>query len=189
MVALLWEAGDVLAAIELETLWNELVREHDFSLLCAYRHQAVSGPEHAEALEQVCHLHWSVSHAPRRADEVSGRFRAEPGAPDAARRLLVQALRRWGRHGFLLDDARLVLSELATNAVVHARTPFSVVVRCEEAGLRVSVRDFSRMKPVLLETGPAAASGRGLRLVEAVASDWGAELTTDGKTVWAELHS
>ena len=59
MVALLWEHGDVLAAIELEELWNDLGRELDFSLLCAYRSASVQGDEHAQALEQVRLLHSS----------------------------------------------------------------------------------------------------------------------------------
>ena len=60
MVALLWDAGDVLGAIELETLWHELGRELSFSLFCSYPASSVSGPEHAQALHQVCHLHSAV---------------------------------------------------------------------------------------------------------------------------------
>lgn len=183
MVALLWEAGDVLAAIELETLWNELARELPFSLLCAYRQQAVSGSGHSEALQQMCHLHSCV------VAEVSGRFPADLHGPGAARRLVGEALRHWGHHRALVDDAELVLSELATNAVIHARTPFSVMVRSQDSGLRVSVRDSSPVRPTLRDAAPMAATGRGLRLVTAIAKDWGAELTTDGKTVWAELRS
>src|SRR5215213_10199932 len=52
MVALLWEAGDVLAAIDLETLWNELAGER-LSLYCAYRSDSVMGHEQAGALHEV----------------------------------------------------------------------------------------------------------------------------------------
>ena len=54
MVALLWDAGNVLAAIELEELWNELGREHQFTLLCGYRREAVNGARHEDALQQIC---------------------------------------------------------------------------------------------------------------------------------------
>lgn len=60
MVALLWDAGDVLAAIELERLWNELGRKLQFSLFCSYPVACVSRSEHAEALHEVCHLHSCV---------------------------------------------------------------------------------------------------------------------------------
>jgi anti-sigma regulatory factor (Ser/Thr protein kinase) len=183
MVALLWEAGDILAAIELEKLWNELGREHRFALLCAYRHQSGWGSERTEALRQICHQHSCV------VAEASGRFSADSGGPAAARRLVAEALREWGHHGVLLDDAQLVLSELATNAVIHAGTPFSVMVRSQDSGLRLSVRDSSPTRPTVRELEPMSISGRGLRLVKAVADDWGAELTTDGKTVWAELRT
>ena len=60
MVQLLWDAGMVVAALELEELWNDLVREHHCSLMCAYRRSTVSGCEHAGALQRVCELHSSV---------------------------------------------------------------------------------------------------------------------------------
>jgi len=74
MVALLWDAGDVPAAIELERLWNELGARLPFTLLCAYPREAVSSPEQAAALEQVCHLHTAVHDTARTA--VTGRFPA-----------------------------------------------------------------------------------------------------------------
>ena len=61
MVALLWDAGEVLAAIELESLWNDLIGSQHFSLLCGYPSASVAGPEHAEALRQICQLHSSVA--------------------------------------------------------------------------------------------------------------------------------
>ncbi len=194
MVALLWEAGHVPAAIEVEELWNELAREVEFSLLCAYRREAVQGAELAEALERVCHLHSSVLHPPIREHEpspagreVSAQFAAEPSAPRAARRFVAAELRRSGHRESLVDDAQLVISELATNAVRHAGSPFSVTTRVEESGVRLSVHDASQVEPTLRKDGPNVPSGRGVRLVAALSVDWGVELSADGKTVWAEL--
>jgi hypothetical protein len=87
MVALLWDAGDVLAAIELEGLWNELAREVRFSLFCAY---------------------------------------PDRGSPGRARGLVIEAMRGWGYDDALVDEVALVLSELASNAVIHARSQFSI---------------------------------------------------------------
>jgi anti-sigma regulatory factor (Ser/Thr protein kinase) len=195
MVSLLWDAGLVPAAIELEELWNGLGRELQFSLLCAYHRDSVSGPEHEESLRQVCHLHSAVLHpplpviSPAAADEFSADFPAERDAPGSARHFVADAFVRWGHAGDLLEDAKLLVTELATNAVVHARSPFSVVVRADNSRVRVSVQDASPATPTLRDGGPSVPSGHGIRLVDALAADWGVELTADGKTVWAELQS
>jgi anti-sigma regulatory factor (Ser/Thr protein kinase) len=185
MVALLWDAGDVPGALEVEELWNELAADHAFSLLCGYHSDSVSDPEHADALRQVCHLHSSVIQEPSPA-ELSERFPADPDSARAARRFVTDALRRWGLDGALLDDAQLVLSELATNAVIHARSELSVGVSRTSSGVRVTVRDASQAQPTVRDE-PAKASGRGLRLVSALASSWGVEPAVEGKVVWAEL--
>lgn len=188
MVGLLWDAGDVLGSIELERLWNDLAREIEFSLLCAYHSASVSSPDQAEALQQVCRLHTSVLHAASRS-EFSSQFPAERDAPSAARHFAADALRSWGLAGDALDDAQLVLSELSTNAVIHACSPFSVTVRAENSLVRISVSDQSRVRPKLRDTDPAALTGRGLHLVAALAIDWGVDVSADGKTVWATFAS
>ena len=198
MVGLLWEAGDVLAAIDLERVWNDLRRELHFTLLCAYRSQSVQGDAHANALRQICDLHSSVAHLHLRGerdtassapDEVSADFAAERDAPRHARHLGAQALRGWGYGSSLVDDAQLVLSELTTNAVLHARSPFSIFLRRGPSGVRISVRDASHTRPTMQPDDPARPSGRGLRIVAAVSVAWGVDLSAGGKTVWAELES
>ena len=190
MVALLWEAGNVAGAIELETLWNELGAELSFSLFCAYHHEADAGSEHSDALHQVCHLHTSVIEASAHAPEVACDFEADHLAPGAARRWLLESLRNFGGFEAAADDAALVLSELATNAVLHARSPFSVVVRAEPSVLHISVEDLAPVGPMPGAEGPMAESGRGLRLVAAVSSRYGVEAVTGGgKRVWAELRA
>lgn len=57
MVALLWDAGRVEAATELEALWNELGNHDPFSLLCAYRAQSADDEQHQDAVAEVCRLH------------------------------------------------------------------------------------------------------------------------------------
>jgi MEDS: MEthanogen/methylotroph, DcmR Sensory domain/Histidine kinase-like ATPase domain len=183
MVALLWDAGDVLGAIELEELWNELGRDLRFTLLCGYPTDAVSRPEHAESLRRICGLHSEVV----RPGEVSGRFAPEINSPRAARHLVADALRGWGCGDSMIANAELVCTELATNAVIHARTTFSVVARRTSAGVRISVHDASPLPPAVAHGVPARASGRGLQLVSLVASCWGFEMSRARKTVWADL--
>jgi anti-sigma regulatory factor (Ser/Thr protein kinase) len=187
MVALLWDAGDVMAAIELESLWNELAAEVPFSLYCAYPSASVAGHEHADALEHVCRLHTAVVSPP--PVEATWRFGAEFTAPADARRLLTDALRRSGHHGRTLADARIVVTELAANAVRHAHSPFSVSVRSRDSTVRIGVRDESRVLPTVPgDPTPTTLSGRGLRLVAALATRSGVDVTADGKVVWAELR-
>jgi len=60
MVSLLWDSGQVNAAVELERLWNELGRQLAFSLFCAYRFESVSTDDRVDALRDVCRLHSAV---------------------------------------------------------------------------------------------------------------------------------
>lgn len=186
MVALLWETGDVLAAIELEKAWNELSGELPFALLCAYPSALFRGHDHAAALHEVCGLHTSVvaSHSDRSCAE----FAANPDAPRSARYFVADVLKRWGHSARLLNDAALVVTELATNAVIHGHSSFSVDIRPHPGSIRLSVRDNSRAAPVLREEAGLTLSGRGLRIVRALSSQWGVEPAGDGKTVWAELQ-
>jgi anti-sigma regulatory factor (Ser/Thr protein kinase) len=185
MVALLWDAGDVLGAIDLETLWNELATAVGFSLYCAYRGESVAGHEHADALRRVCHLHSAVVPSPLL--ETTWRFADDASAPGAARRVLTDALRQAGREGKLLDAAQIVVTELAANAVTHARSSFLVSLRGEGEAVRVAVRDRSHLMPAMRVDPAPMPSGRGLRLVAALSRRWGVDVMADGKVVWAEL--
>ena len=187
MVALLWEAGDVLAAIDLETLWNELAGELPFSVYCAYHRQSVAGHEHADALHDVCRLHAAVVQAPGEAVDVTADFPAEPTAATEARRLVGGAVGCWGHEGSLVADAELVVTELAANAILHSRMPFRVSVHRYGPVVRIAVHDGAAALPAVLEADPESLTGRGIRLVSAVSRRWGVEVSPDGKTVWAEL--
>ncbi|GAA4982259.1 ATP-binding protein [Kineococcus glutinatus] len=85
------------------------------------------------------------------------------------------------------DDAALVVAELATNAVLHARTDFEVHLRVLDGGLRVDVCDGSTTQPLSGTLDLVAMSGRGLPLVNALAAGWGVDPREGGKCVWAHL--
>lgn len=80
--------------------------------------------------------------------------------------------------------AELVVSELVTNAVVHARTDIVLRVVETEDGTRVDVADGSTVVPGLRLARPDASRGHGLTLVEHFARRWGVERTPTGKIVW-----
>jgi len=186
MVALLWDAGHVLAAIELERLWNTLGDDLSFSLLCAYRQASVADPDTADSVQHICSLHTQVVRAPQ---ERARDFSAGPEAPRAARRFVAEALRQWGHGDELVQDAQLVISELATNSVVHAGSSFSVLIRGEDAGVRISVADRNPTQPELRHPPLEQPAGRGLQVVSAITSRWGVDAAADGKTVWAHLEA
>jgi anti-sigma regulatory factor (Ser/Thr protein kinase) len=84
-------------------------------------------------------------------------------------------------------DVSLLASELAANSVLHARTPYRVTVHEGFGRLRVSVSDSNPRLPVMKHHSPEAATGRGIRLVAAIADRWGVESEEHGKTVWFEF--
>jgi anti-sigma regulatory factor (Ser/Thr protein kinase) len=87
----------------------------------------------------------------------------------------------------LVEDVCLVVSELATNAVLHARTPYEVALVVAPEAVRVEVRDGSPRQPVSSRAEPEIATGRGLAIVDALSVAWGVQPDSQGKVVWAEL--
>lgn len=87
------------------------------------------------------------------------------------------------------DDVELMVSELASNVILHACTPFTIRVDHDEANqvLRVECHDRARTLPVLKNYGLGAVTGRGLQIIDHLADRWGVEVDHDGKTVWFEL--
>ena len=111
-------------------------------------------------------------------------------SPCAARNLVGAACEAW-RMPDLLHPARIIVSELVTNAVEHAGTDVTVTVWRRGTGLHLSVRDGDPRLPRLLSasSGGPGERGGGLRLVGARATAWGAMATRDGKLVWATLRT
>jgi len=85
------------------------------------------------------------------------------------------------------DDAALIISELATNAVVHARTRYRVTMRRRRRAVRLEVTDRVMTMPDPQDEDHDREGGRGLHLISALAIAWGVDPRVDGKTVWAEL--
>jgi anti-sigma regulatory factor (Ser/Thr protein kinase) len=87
----------------------------------------------------------------------------------------------------VVADALLLTSELVSNVVLHAATPFELEVGKDGACVRVVVRDGSTNPPVVHEPAPDETGGRGLLLVHTLSTRWGYEATKQGKSVWFEL--
>jgi anti-sigma regulatory factor (Ser/Thr protein kinase) len=100
-----------------------------------------------------------------------------------ARRFVTDALHLVGCTEAVTTWARLVTSELATNAVVHARSDFEVGVGTN-GQVVISVSDRASQEPVVTHAGPAAPGGRGMLLVAGTSDAWGVEPQGSGKRVW-----
>jgi anti-sigma regulatory factor (Ser/Thr protein kinase) len=105
----------------------------------------------------------------------------------AARQFVEGTLRRWGRED-LSETAALLSSELVTNVIVHASSDMIVGVDLDDERLRVTVFDGSDERPRRRDSLPALEEhGRGLQVVEALATSWGVNEGIRGKRVWFEL--
>ncbi len=112
----------------------------------------------------------------------------QPGAARRARDLATEACLRWD-HSELVAPASVVASELVTNAVKHAGTPFELTFAHTPRYLHVSVRDDDP-RPAVRQNGPLLAlGGRGLQIVEQSTLTWGSTPAQYGKVVWATLSA
>ena len=115
---------------------------------------------------------------------------ALPPAPTSPREARVRAareLQEWGdpdaRHAVLL-----LISELVTNAVVHARSTVTVDLAVSDDGpVLVRVHDESTVRPTARSHEADRPGGRGMHLLESLAARWGVEETQTGKSIWFEV--
>ncbi len=111
---------------------------------------------------------------------------ALPSSAGEARRLLRDALPGEASEE-AVDAAALALSEIVTNALVHAGTPMRLRVILAPSAVRVELADGSVHLPLPRDYSRAAGTGRGLHMVTEVVDQWGAHHDEDGKVVWFEI--
>ena len=98
----------------------------------------------------------------------------------------MRTLTSWGL-GVTAWSAAQVVSELATNCTLHARSDFVLRLSLEGESVRVEATDGAPGGLQARHYSSTATTGRGLRIVESLSSSWGVAPTADGKTVWALL--
>lgn len=110
-----------------------------------------------------------------------------PRTPREAREHVVSSCRVWRVPHRIVDDLAVIVSELATNAILHAPgETVSVAVVLTTYDVRVAVVDHGPRRPIEAHQAPDAAEhGRGLFLVEALASRCETQPVGDGTVVWA----
>jgi anti-sigma regulatory factor (Ser/Thr protein kinase) len=202
LIALVWQRDDLDRALELELQWRFLLRRHDFSLLCAY--PTAEFPESGRVdVRRVCDLHTDLAHGDSLLSSARPDLPAGPVAVGryhacsqvflpvaesvpSARHFVVDVLRAWGLDD-LDGDAAIVISELATNALRHAETPFRAVLDRQQQGVRVGVEDAAPDPLARRSSDSYDLGGRGVDIVEALSRRWGWTELPSGKLVWAEL--
>jgi anti-sigma regulatory factor (Ser/Thr protein kinase) len=108
-----------------------------------------------------------------------------PASVTAARRFTEVALQELGLEA-LSWEVVLLVSELVTNSVLHARGDLTLEVESPGPGeVRIAVSDGSTKRPAKRTFSDRSTTGRGLRLLEEVSSSWGVTTSAEGKTVWA----
>lgn len=121
---------------------------------------------------------WSIDRASR----------VLPTSPADARGFVDRQLREHGL-GQLGDDVQLVASELVTNALVHAGTVAGLELELLENSIVVRVWDGSKVRPFVVAAPDLDTGGRGMRIVDALAMEWGVTAGPDGgKCVWASFN-
>ncbi len=126
-----------------------------------------------------------VNHAPTVRAHANLRLPHSDRAPRLARAFVADKLHGWELDE-LIETASLVVSEVVTNAVIHARSDAELLLERTPSAVRISVTDHGGG----LERRDAEAStdgGRGLLIVQQLSTNWGAEPRDHGNCVWAEL--
>ncbi len=116
---------------------------------------------------------------------VSPGFAPAPASVGEARRFVTSTLDGWGTAG--IEDAALLTSELATNAVIHAKSSYTVTIKLLADRVRIGVVDASPVAPRRCHYGATSSTGRGLGMVADLSEAWGVEPAQGGKCVWFEM--
>lgn len=118
---------------------------------------------------------------------VTERLPADASSAARARKLVREVLER-GEALEWEDAALLAVSEVVTNALVHAGTTIALTVRLDDSGLRVEVSDASPHLPRQRDYASMAGTGRGLTLLDQSVDRWGVAPDRFGKVVWFEIR-
>jgi CheY-like chemotaxis protein/anti-sigma regulatory factor (Ser/Thr protein kinase) len=125
-----------------------------------------------------------------RSDEQrqQAQFEGDVSTVPHAREFVRSTLDKWGAV-HLSDEASLIVTELATNAVLHANSAYEVRLRRSGGVVRIEVADRDSGTPEPQPFSATAESGRGIVLVSAISASWGIDTEPgQGKVTWAELN-
>ncbi len=129
---------------------------------------------------------WALTHRYNLRRVASLDLPAVPSSASRARQLAREEVATYP--GDVIDTVALLVTELVANAVLHARTDLCFSIDITPPLIRISVTDQSNRVPALRHYDASDVTGRGLALVDALATNWGVDATEDGKSVWCEVQ-
>jgi anti-sigma regulatory factor (Ser/Thr protein kinase) len=114
------------------------------------------------------------------------RYATSAEHPAEARRIVRSALREAPDE--IVEAVELLTSELITNAIIHGSSEPELILEVDAGSVRVEVQDRDpRLNLQALQVEPSSEHGRGLAIVDALASSWGIEPQGPGKVVWFQM--
>ncbi|MBQ0850282.1 SpoIIE family protein phosphatase [Streptomyces sp. BH-SS-21] len=176
------------------------------TLLADTLHTALTEADHTlGALEQTADLalHTLIPHPEEHDDDVtllalrlpearttSLRLAPEPRSAPHARRFTTRTLHDWQLPPHLTDTAELVVTELVTNAIRHSDgAALFLTLHLTSTSLTVELADHSQALPLARQAGPTDENGRGLGLIDALSTNWGTRIHSQGKSVWSTMDT
>jgi two-component sensor histidine kinase len=101
----------------------------------------------------------------------------------------LSALAAWGLSDWS-DTVSLLVTELVSNGVRHARTALELILSFDGGCLRIAVRDGDPQPPRVKDRSEFSVGGWGLALVDSLSTEWGTDIDDNrGKTVWFEIDT
>lgn len=167
------------------TVQNTLAARLPFSLLCGYPDRLFTATAVGGNVQRVRGLRVSVTGADPARAAAERFFPQTPQAVRQARRFVSGLLVPCGDEMFVAD-AEIVTAELASNAVLHARSAFTVTLAQMHDGVRIAVRDNTPLSP-RSDGGLVAREGHGLGVLAEITDRLAVHPVPGGKVVWAEL--
>jgi hypothetical protein len=191
MVGVLAERGDLAAALELESLWHEVLQRQPLRLLCGYPREVVG--DVSPAFDDICSTHDGVV-VSRQATQPSLSATLDlplgPTAAAAARRATRDVLAAWpGVDPATLAAAGLVVTELVAAAARTRSARISLAVALDDGHVLIAVTDAEGRRPPHVPEADFTAAGRSFAVLSKVVQAWGVECVAEGTRVWAKLPS
>ncbi|MCU1586659.1 MAG: sensor protein [Frankiales bacterium] len=120
--------------------------------------------------------------------EARMQLHADAAEVSMVRELLKRLLTSWRMAEAATNDVQLLASEVVSNAIRHGLSPVTLIARYDGKRVRIEVGDGSREMPTPRHPSAFDEGGRGMLLVEAIATNWGVLPTVGGKRVWFEVE-
>jgi hypothetical protein len=189
IVGVLAERGDLAGALELETLWDGVLRRHPFRLLCGYPREIVGNV--SPAFDSICAAHDAVLVSREPTEPTLSATVDLPLGPNVAvtaRHATRDVLSAWPDvDASIVGDARLVVTELVGAAARTASACISLELALVDGQVLVAVTDAAAGRPSHVTEADRTAAGNSFAVLTTVAEAWGVESLAEGTRMWAKL--